>query len=69
MQVFQEKMCRGMNLVIRDESEDERVEGYVNQEEQEEEVLNLEEENIFKAIQRLEKYLSSMFLHFQEILT
>ena len=34
MQALQEKMCRGMNLTIRDESEDEKeVEGQVDQEE------------------------------------
>ena len=41
-------MHRGMNLTIRDESEDEREEEQVNQEEQEEEVLNPEEEKLFK---------------------
>ena len=45
-----------MNLTIRDESEDEREEGQVNQEEQEEEeVLNLEEERIFKALTKIGK--------------
>ena len=58
-------MRRGTNLSIRDESDDEREgEGQVDQEEQEEEVLNLEEEKLFKALQRLEKDLSLMFLHF-----
>ena len=48
-------MHRGMNLTIRDESEDER-EGQVNQEEQEEEeVLNLEEEMLLKAITKIGK--------------
>ena len=45
-----------MNLTIRDESEDETEEGQVNQEEQEEEeVLNLEEEKLFKAITKIGK--------------
>ena len=45
-----------MNLTIRDESEDEREEGQVNQEEQEEEeVLNPEEERLFKAITKIGK--------------
>ena len=49
-------MHRGMNLTIRDESEDEREEGQMNQEEQEEEeVLNLEEEKLFKAITKIGK--------------
>ena len=44
MQALQEQMHRGMNLAIRDDSEDEREEEQVNQEEQEgEEVLNPEE--------------------------
>ena len=42
-----------MNLTIRDESDDER-EGQVAQEE-EEEVLNLEEERLFKAITKIGK--------------
>ena len=49
-------MCRGMNLVVRDESEDEREEGQVNQEEQQqEEVLNPEEERLFKDITKIGK--------------
>ena len=45
-----------MNLTIRDESDDEREgEGKVDQEEQEEEVLNLEEEKLFKAITKIGK--------------
>ena len=48
-------MCRGMNLTIRDESEDEREEGQVDQDEQEEVVLNIEEERIFKAITKIGK--------------
>ena len=48
-------MHRGMNLAERDESEDEREEGQVNQEEQEEEVLNLEEEKLFKALTKIGK--------------
>ena len=55
MQALQEKMHRGMNLIIRDESDDEREgQGKVDQEEQEE-VLNPKEENIFKAISKIEK--------------
>ena len=49
-------MHRGMNLNVRDESEDERDEGQVNQEEQEEEeVLNPEEERLFKALTEIGK--------------
>ena len=56
MQALQEHMHRGMNLTIRDESGDEREEGQVDQEEQEEEeVLNLEEERLFKAITKIGK--------------
>ena len=56
MQALQEQICRGMNLTIRDESEDEREEGQVNQEEQEEEeVLNPKEEKLFKAITKIGK--------------
>ena len=55
MQVLQEKMCEGMNLTIRDENEDERDDVEVDQEEQEEEVLNLEEERLFKAITKIAK--------------
>ena len=44
-----------MNLTIRDESEDEREEGQVNQEEQEEEVLNPDEEKLFKALTKFGK--------------
>ena len=44
-----------MNLAIRDESEDEREEGQVNQEEQEEEVLNPDEEKLFKALTKIGK--------------
>ena len=44
-----------MNLVIRDESEDEREEGQENQEEQEEEVLNPNEEKLFKALTKIGK--------------
>ena len=47
-------MQRGMNLTIRDESEDEREEEQVNQEEQEE-VLNPEEERLFKSITKIGK--------------
>ena len=59
MQALQEQMHKGMNLIIRDKSEDEREEGQVNQEEQEEqeeeEVLNLEEERLFKALTKIGK--------------
>ena len=55
MQALQEKMHRGMNLIIRDENEDEREEGQIDQEEQEEEVLNPEEERLFKAITKIGK--------------
>ena len=48
-------MHRGINLTIKDESEDEREEGQVNQEEQEEEVLNLKEKRLFKAITKIGK--------------
>ena len=48
-------MRRGMNLAERDESEDEREEGQENQEEQEEEVLNPNEERLFKAITKIGK--------------
>ena len=55
MQALQEQMHRGMSLIIRDESEDEREEGKVDQVEQEEELLNLEEEKLFKAIAKIGK--------------
>ena len=42
-----------MNLSIRDESENEREEGKADKEE--EEVLNLEEERLFKAITKIGK--------------
>ena len=49
-------MHRGMNLTVRDESEDEREEGQENQEEQEEEeALNPEEEKLFKALTKIGK--------------
>ena len=48
-------MRRGMNLTIRDESEDERGEGQANQEGQEEEVLNPKEEKLFKALPKIGK--------------
>ena len=70
MQALQEKMRRGMNLTVRDESEDEREEGQVNQEEQEEEeVLNQKKKSFSKPLPRLEKDLSFMFSHFQESVT
>ena len=58
-------MHRGMNLDIRDKSEDEREEGQANQEEQEEEVLNPEEERLFKALTKIgkrPKFNVSMYL-------
>ena len=65
MQSLQEKMHRGMNLTIRDESADEREgEGKVNQEE-EEEVLNPKEENIFNAISKIGQRPKLMFPHLQ----
>ena len=49
-------MRRGMNLTVRDESDDEREgKGQLDQEWQEDEVLNLEEQNIFKAITKIGK--------------
>ena len=42
-----------MNLAERDESEDEREEGQANQEEQEEEILNPDEEKLFKALTKI----------------
>ena len=56
MQALQEHMHRGMNLAIRDESEDETKEEQENQEEQEEEeALNLEEEKFLKALTKIGK--------------
>ena len=56
IEALQEQMRRGMNLTVRDESEDEREEGQVDQEEQqEEEVLNPEEEKLFKALTKIGK--------------
>ena len=56
MHPLQEQMHIGMNLAVRDESEDEREEGQMNQEEQEEEeVLNPKEEKLFKAITKIGK--------------
>ena len=52
---LQRYMHIGMNLTIRDESDDEREEGQVDHEEQEEEVLNPEEEQFFKAITKIGK--------------
>ena len=48
-------MHRGMNLTIRDESEDEREEGQVDHEEQEKEVLNPKEERLLKSITKIGK--------------
>ena len=54
MQALQEKMHKGMNLIIRDESNDEREgEGQVDQEE--EEFLNPEEDKLFNAISKIKK--------------
>ena len=47
-------MHRGVNLVGRDESKNEREEGQVAQKE-EEEVLNPKEERLFKAITKIGK--------------
>ena len=70
MQALQEKMCRGMNLTIRDESEDEREEEQVNLgEHEEEEALNPEEEKLFKALTKIGKRSKFKFPHFQENLT
>ena len=56
MQALQDQMHRGMNLDIRDESEDKREEGKTNQEEQEEEkFLNPEKEKLFKALTKIGK--------------
>ena len=56
MQALQEQMHRRMKLAVRDENEDEREEGQANQEEQEEEeVLNPEEERLFKALTKIGK--------------
>ena len=55
MQALQEQMRRGMNLTVRDESEDEREEEQANQEEQQEEILNLDEEKLFKALTKIGK--------------
>ena len=52
MQVLEEKMRRGMNLTIRDESEDEDD---VEENAEAESVLNLEEERLFKAISKIGK--------------
>ena len=55
MQELQEQMHRGMNLAIRDESDDEREEGQATEEEEEDKVLNPEEERLFKAITKIGK--------------
>ena len=58
MQALKEQVRRGMDLAIRDESDDEREgEGQVDQEEQEDKVLNVEEEKLFKAITKIGKEL------------
>ena len=70
IEALQEQMHRGMNLAVRDESEDEREEGQVDQEEQEEEeVLNPKQERLFKAITKIGKRPKFDVPHFQEILT
>ena len=66
MQEIEEKMCRGMNLLIRDESEDEdEVEENVNVEA----ILDPKEEGFLGPSPRLEKDLSLRFSYFLEILS
>ena len=66
MQALEEKMRRGINIPIRDESKDEdKVEENVKVEV----VLNPEEERLLGPYPRLEKYLSLRFPQFWEILT
>ena len=55
MQELQQWMHRGLNLIVTDKREDQREEGQVDQEEQEEEILSLEEERLFKAITKIGK--------------
>ena len=52
MQALEEQMYRGMNLLIRDESEDEDK---VEENAEVEVVLNTEEERIFRAISKIGK--------------
>ena len=52
MQVLEEQMCRGINLPIKDESEDENE---VEENAEAETVLNPEEERFFKAISKIGK--------------
>ena len=52
MQALEEQMHRGVNLFIRDESEDEDEE---DKDVEEEVVLNVEEESLFKAISKIRK--------------
>ena len=54
MQALEEQMCRGINLPIRNESEDkDEVEENVEVEA----ILNLEEERLFRAISKIGKRL------------
>ena len=55
IQALQEQMHHGMNIAIRDESEDEAEVVIEPIEEQEQEVLNIEEAWLFKAIATIEK--------------
>ena len=64
MQEFKEMMHRGMNLTIRDESNDEREEGQAAQEEEEEKFLTQKRKGFSKPLPRLRKDLSSMLPHF-----
>ena len=53
MRALQEEIHRGMNLNARNESEDEAEEG--NDDQEEVEVLNPEEERLFRAISKIGK--------------
>ena len=52
MQELEEKMCRGINIPIRDESKDEDE---LEENARAEAVLNLEEERLFRAIFKIGK--------------
>ena len=52
MQALEEKMCRGINIPIRDESEDE---DNVEENAEAEAILDLEEERLFRAISKFGK--------------
>ena len=54
VRALQEEIRRGMNLNVRDESEDE-VEGEGNSDQEEGEILNQEEERLFRAISKIGK--------------